>query len=502
MTQGSKGVVEVGPDGKNVLYTPDPNFIGFDQFTYTITDTENSTDTATVTVEVLNQGEPPLAKNDAQTVLEDSPPNVIPVLANDSDPDGNTADMRVVAVTQGANGVVAIRAGQLDVTYQPNPNFFGTDTFTYSVRDSANNVSTASVVVTVTGIPDAPDAKNDLATVNEGTTKNTIDVLANDVDPDGDAITVSAVTQGQSGTVAIAADSKSVLYTPNAGFVGSDVFTYTIRDPAGNTDSATVLVTVNDLIGPDFIGTDKDDVFLVRLDPTGKNIQVFNNATGTGTPVFSAPLLTSAPLSFDLKLGNDRLIVDSTNGNPIPTGGISYIGGANDIAGDRLSVMGNGGADRQLRCQRRDEQQRPGDRGWSTDRIGRRRADRCQQPVELHDCHAQPERHVGPQQCCARHGPDRRYERRNHVVGCQPDQRGQHDHRHRGQRWWSGQRLADHHGVWTGPQQPRLADVPVRNRNQHLVGFGRRADYEHDRNGVGQRNLGRDRGSRTSDDQS
>ena len=61
------------PNGNNVLYTPDPNFIGIDQFTYTITDTDGSMDTATVTVDVPNLGEPPLAKNDAATVLERQP---------------------------------------------------------------------------------------------------------------------------------------------------------------------------------------------------------------------------------------------------------------------------------------------------------------------------------------------------------------------------------------------------------------------------------------------
>jgi hypothetical protein len=344
VTQGSKGVVEVGPDGKNVLYTPDPNFVGTDEFTYTITDTEGSTDKGTVTVIVQDQGEPPLAKNDEAKVLEDSPPNVIPVLANDSDPDGDTAALRVVAVTQGANGVVSIRAGQLDVTYQPNPNFFGFDTFTYTVRDSKNQETTATVAVTVQGLVDSPDAKNDLATVAQGSVNNTINVLANDVDADGEPITVIAVTQAQNGTTAVAGDGKSVLYTPNLGFSGNDIFTYTIRDPLGFTDSATVLVTV-DPRGNNIIGTDADDLYLVRLDPTGKNVEVYNNATATGPLIFSAPIATSDPLSFDLKAGNDRLIISTVNGNPIPTTavpGISFTGGANGIAGDRLSIMGNG----------------------------------------------------------------------------------------------------------------------------------------------------------------
>ena len=83
VTQGSKGIVEIGVNGANVLYTPDPNFVGTDSFTYTITDSTGASDTATVTVEVIDVAEPPDAVDDAATVIEDSPPNVIDVRAND-----------------------------------------------------------------------------------------------------------------------------------------------------------------------------------------------------------------------------------------------------------------------------------------------------------------------------------------------------------------------------------------------------------------------------------
>ena len=74
VTQGSKGIVEIGINGANVLYTPDPNFIGTDTFTYTITDSTGATDSATVTVVVADVGEPPDAVDDAATVIEDSAP--------------------------------------------------------------------------------------------------------------------------------------------------------------------------------------------------------------------------------------------------------------------------------------------------------------------------------------------------------------------------------------------------------------------------------------------
>ncbi|MEX2140307.1 MAG: Ig-like domain-containing protein [Pirellulales bacterium] len=347
VTQGARGVVEIGPGG-TVLYTPDPGFSGLDQFTYTITDSLGATDSATVFVEVTDVGDPPNAVDDSVTVIEDSGPNVINVRANDTDPDNPAnpappasqspppSNVRVVAVTQGANGAVQIRQqpdqmGGFDVVYTPNANFSGTDFFTYTLRDPDGSQDTATVTVTVVARPDVPDAVNDVATVGGGTNNNPILVLANDVDPDGDPLTVVSVTQPTRGTASVAPDGKSVLYSPISGFAGNDVFQYTVRDPSGFTDTATVLVTVLPS-GPNFFGTPGDDIFLVRLDPTATNIQVFNDATASRPPVFTAPRASAPQFTFTTGEGNDRVIVDLLNGDPLPSAGISYDGGVgNDM---------------------------------------------------------------------------------------------------------------------------------------------------------------------------
>lgn len=101
-------------------------------------------------------------------------------------------------------------------------------------------------VLCVTG--SAPDAIDDAATVAQDSGANAIDVLANDTDADGDSLTIVAVTQGSNGSVTFTAGSVS--YTPNAGFVGSDSFTYTIDDGHSGNDTATVTVTVTDTQPP------------------------------------------------------------------------------------------------------------------------------------------------------------------------------------------------------------------------------------------------------------
>ncbi|MEO8035798.1 MAG: cadherin-like domain-containing protein, partial [Acidobacteriota bacterium] len=99
---------------------------------------------------------PPDAVDDTASVAEDSGANSIAVLANDSDPNAGDV-LSVVGVTQGAHGSVAISGGGSAVTYTPSANFFGSDTFTYTIDDGHSATDTASVFVTVTNVEDPPD---------------------------------------------------------------------------------------------------------------------------------------------------------------------------------------------------------------------------------------------------------------------------------------------------------------------------------------------------------
>ncbi|MEM9734883.1 MAG: Ig-like domain-containing protein, partial [Pseudomonadota bacterium] len=128
VTDGANGTVVILDNG-NVQYTPDDGFVGEDTFTYTITDDNGATDTATVTVNV--GGDNATDAVDDTSTGEFGEMQVIDVLANDSDAEGD--DQTITAVTQGANGTVAIVDGQ--VTYTPNAGFAGEDTFTYTITD-------------------------------------------------------------------------------------------------------------------------------------------------------------------------------------------------------------------------------------------------------------------------------------------------------------------------------------------------------------------------------
>ena len=130
------------------------------------------TDTATVSLTIpnTNTNDPPDAVNDTATVAEDSSNNFINVLANDTDPDNlaptpaNTG-LTVIAVTAPSHGTTAFTSG--GVTYTPVANYFGTDTFTYTITDPTGLMDTATVTITIPNTDDPPDAVNDTATVAE-----------------------------------------------------------------------------------------------------------------------------------------------------------------------------------------------------------------------------------------------------------------------------------------------------------------------------------------------
>ncbi len=181
----------------------------------------------------------PDAADDAYPVDEDGSLSVgAPgVLGNDQDDDALIARL----LTDVDHGVLQLFPdGSFD--YTPDPDFFGTDAFTYEADDSNGGTDPALVTLTITGVNDAPVASDDSVT-GFTETPTVIGVLDNDSDVDLDLLSVTNLSQPGFGSVVVNAD-ESVTYTPDPGFSGVDTFTYAAFDGVVASDVATVTVTV------------------------------------------------------------------------------------------------------------------------------------------------------------------------------------------------------------------------------------------------------------------
>ncbi|MDT8421905.1 MAG: tandem-95 repeat protein, partial [Desulfuromonadales bacterium] len=192
-----------------------------------------STETASSSITVA-----PVTDAFTDTLMTDEDtPGSLNVLANDSFAPGWT----LASVTQGTYGGVSFLADGT-VTYTPNADFYGSDSFTYTVTTVAGDTETGTVTVTVNPVADVVDD----ALVTDEDNPVSFNVLANDIFAGSPIVT--AATQGTNGSVSFLPDG-TVTYTPNTNYFGSDSFTYTVTS-GGVTETATVNVTINPVNDP------------------------------------------------------------------------------------------------------------------------------------------------------------------------------------------------------------------------------------------------------------
>ncbi|MCC9641513.1 peptidylprolyl isomerase [Rhodopirellula sp. JC740] len=282
-TASNGGTVTVASDGLSILYTPAANFIGTDTFQYTLSD-GTSTDTVQVTVNIQSDDNAPVANNDAfpasGTILEDSNTATYDVLANDTT-DSDNESFTITGVGSASNGgTVAIVNNGSAISYKPAANFNGTETVTYTIRDTGGGLSTATVTFTVTGVNDAPVAESVTVPTVQGVTNlpvMTRDDLPTNVDSGEVLQFVNLSTPSAGGTVTVSSDGASILYTPPSDtFTGTDTFTYQVQDPGGlSSSTATITVDIADYLAR---------AFNISLDSFGSLASSFyDNALLTGT---------------------------------------------------------------------------------------------------------------------------------------------------------------------------------------------------------------------------
>ena len=368
VTQGVNGSVVDNGDG-TVTYTPTGDWNGVDSYTYTVTDGA-ATAVGTVTITVVPVNDAPVAADDGASTNEDTAV-LVPVLLNDSDIDGDVVSIQ--SVTQGADGSV-VDNGDGTITYTPDADFNGIDSFTYMISDGAGGLDTASVTVGVGAINDAPVAGDDVASGAEDTSV-TVDVLANDSDVDGDVLTVASLTAPANGTLVDNGDG-TITYTPDPDWNGTDSFGYTVSDgvatatasvtvtiapvndfPVAAADATSVVedgVVTVDVLAND-VDVDGDTLFVLSIvQPPNGSVTDNGDGTVTYTPnpdwngldsfaytVFDGALTDTAIVTVTVSAVNDAPIAidDGASGVEDQPATFSVIGNDVDVDGDALSVV-------------------------------------------------------------------------------------------------------------------------------------------------------------------
>ncbi|PJJ58402.1 hypothetical protein CLV56_2653 [Mumia flava] len=254
----------------------------------------------------------PTAGDVAASTDEDTP---VDITLDGADADG---DDLTYSYTQPSNGSVS--GDGPDVTYTPDPDFFGEDSFEYTVDDGNGGTATGTVTVTVADVADnTPPTAGD---VSASTDENTpVDITLDGADADGDELTYS-YTQPANGSVS--GDGPDVTYTPAADFDGEDSFEYTVDDGNGGTATGTVTVTVNDVAvntpptaGDVSVSTDENtpvDITLDGADADGDELTYSYTQPANGSVSGDGPDVTYTPAAdFD---GEDSFeyTVDDGNG--------------------------------------------------------------------------------------------------------------------------------------------------------------------------------------------
>ena len=293
-----------------VTYTPNSNFAGSDSFKFkardkgvnddSATDVENSIVAATVSITINNtDNDPPVAEDQSITISEDTESGTITLVAADPDPDDTTLTYTIASLPSNGKlkdgGTVITAIGDLTgvLTYLPNTDYIGNDTFKFTAKDDESTPAVsnqATVTITITNANDPPLATAQSVTTEEDTAK---EITHAGTDIDGDALTyilVTLPTNGSlkdAGTVIVSGDlpktlsSANATYTPNANYNGADSYTFKVND--GNADStlaATVSITISSVNDPPLanaqsVTTDEDtakDITLTGSDLEGDTI--------------------------------------------------------------------------------------------------------------------------------------------------------------------------------------------------------------------------------------
>lgn len=280
--------------GTNYVYQPPAGFLGRDSFEFQVSDGKDSSPVARVSITVTDQNTPPVAHDSLEKVLINTPTNIT---LRATDPESNPLSFHLI--TRPLNGKLTGKGGVL--LYSPNPFFVGSDRFTFRADDGELESDVATVSISVDAANHRPVATNQQVTVLKDTPL-AIPLTVEDLD--GDPLLCPILKGPKHGR--LAGLGASFVYTPRAGFTGSDSFTYKAWDGQIYSGEAKVSITVSASLPKPVITFESVDVLAtgqVRLAlaiPPGVRVEVLaSNDLIEWTPLPVGLVEASNPVVMD-----------------------------------------------------------------------------------------------------------------------------------------------------------------------------------------------------------
>jgi hypothetical protein len=318
-----------------LTYEPAAGYYGPDQFTFTASDGFTTSAPATVSITVVHVNQPPVGGPDEFTIEQSGLLMIrqTDLLANDVDPDGDPLEVGIDGEPMHGGIGFIWHDDAWVLEYHPEEGFWGDDSFTYGLSDG-NYMVSVPVTIHVTHVNQAPVAFNDEFGLDESQAASVTPpgVLANDIDPDGDALTALITELPVQGTLTLDADG-GFTYVPDSpeGHSGADGFRYVARDGSLQSNSAFVLLVSAASDGPLAVSqrvtthenepcqiqllaakTDGSEVFeivaqpthgWVEIDPWGEgDVGYFPNPDFYGDDLFTFRVGSSAPASVKIRV--------------------------------------------------------------------------------------------------------------------------------------------------------------------------------------------------------
>lgn len=293
----------------NLTYTPNNNFSGADSFTFKANDGVGDSGSETINIVVNNINDAPIAETQSLNTNEDE---ALPITLTGTDVEN--ASLSYTVVSGPTHGVLS--GSGASVTYTPNLNYYGGDSFSFKVNDGQLDSNIAVISLTVNSVNDLPTAQDNNFSVSEDNILNN-SVLGLDVE--GDTLTYIVVSNPSHGLLSLN-NNGNFTYTPTTNYHGTDSFTFKVNDGLGDSNTATVTLTI----------TPVNDIPVANDLSFSLNEDTSYNGTLTASDI-------------DLDILTYTLVANAQKGEVIVNndGTFSYTPRANEVGSDSFTFLVN-----------------------------------------------------------------------------------------------------------------------------------------------------------------